>query len=119
VASSAQLTYTRLFLDKTHNQNRLLMDDASAATACTLKADPRPGPIDRTGPWRSACTGKSSGNTVPDVRNSPEGLRKTDVKAARLGRRGKSTAPRWLCDRRTERIARRGVTCPRCWSDGW
>jgi hypothetical protein len=60
-------TYTRLFVDKTHNQNRLLMDDCLRCHGMHFEGGIRDvvAPLDRSGPWRILTPAMAELPTMP------------------------------------------------------
>jgi hypothetical protein len=80
-------TYARLFLDKPHNQNRLLMDDCLRCHGMHYEGGIRDlvAPLDKTGPWHIVPAGLANSPAIPclachGIHRQGAPLRKIDVK---------------------------------------
>ena len=104
-------TYSRVFLDKTHNTNRLLMDDCLRCHGMHYEGGIRDlvAPLDRSGPWRIVPAGLAARPAIPCLtchgvhRKGPR-LRKASVEGRVAGPSQEINRPSLaFYDRRTQR----------------
>ena len=95
-------TYARIFLDKKHNQNRLLMDDCLRCHGMHFEGGIRDlvAPLDRSGPWRLVPAELAGRPAIPcltchGMHREGRALRKTDVEGRVAGPSQEITARRW------------------------
>ncbi|MFB3778867.1 MAG: multiheme c-type cytochrome [Bryobacteraceae bacterium] len=103
-------TYSRIFLDKTHNSNRQLMDDCLRCHGMHFEGGIRElvAPLDRSGPWRMVTAGLADRPSMPCLtchtvhRTGPQ-LRKTGVEGRVKGPAQEINRPSLaFFDRRTQ-----------------
>jgi hypothetical protein len=103
-------TYARLFLDKTHNRNRLLMDDCLRCHGMHFEGGIRDlvAPLDRGGPWRMVAAELAGRPAIPclachGIHRQGALLRKTHVEGRVPGPSQEINRPSLaFYDRRTE-----------------
>lgn len=104
-------TYARIFTDKTHNQNRKLMDDCLRCHGMHFEGSIRDvvAPLDRQGPWKILPAGLAGSPTMPCL--TCHGIHRQGPPLSKAGVDGRVSGPKQeitrpslaFYDRRTER----------------
>jgi hypothetical protein len=86
-------TYARLFLDKTHNQNRLLMDDCLRCHGMHFEGGIRDlvAPLDKSGPWRILPAALADLPSIPCL--TCHGVHRQGALLRKAGAEGRVTGP--------------------------